>query len=166
MEDGSVDLVEEAAKTLTQEMAKGSWTMVQGWITRVFKGNETKKKKALEELEESRRELTADGEDALSAQEVERNWKTQLRRLLREDPAAAAELRALLDEVAPERGTQNVTNIARDVHGVLIQGGTVSGGIHQHEARYEGDHIDMRDIKAEGDVIGTQHNYGDRRRES
>jgi hypothetical protein len=51
MEDGSVDLVEEAAKTLTQEMAKGSWTMVQGWITRVFKGDETKKQKALEELE-------------------------------------------------------------------------------------------------------------------
>ncbi|GAA1465650.1 hypothetical protein GCM10009603_47100 [Nocardiopsis exhalans] len=164
MEDGSVDLVEEAAKTLTQEMAKGSWTVVRGWITQVFQGNEVKKQKALEELEESRRELTADGGDALSAEEVERNWKTRLRRLLREDPGAAAELRAILDEVAPERGARNVTNIARDVHGILIQGGNIHGGVHQHETKYEGDHIDMRGIKAKGDVIGTQHDYGDGRR--
>jgi hypothetical protein len=163
MEDGSVDLVEEAAKTLTQEMAKGSWTMIRGWITQVFKGNEVKKQKALEELEESRRELTAEGEDALPADEVEQNWKIQLRRLLREDPEAVAELRAILDEVASERGTRNVTNIAHDVRGILIQG-TVGGGIHQHETTYEGDHIDMRGTKAKGDVIGTQHNHGDRRR--
>lgn len=160
-----MELFEEGAKVLTQEMVKGGWTVVQSWIIRVFKGDEAKKQKALGELEESRRELAAAGE-SVSAEDVEQNWKTQLRRLLREDPAAAAELRTILDEVAPERGAQNVTNIAHDVHGTLIQAGTIHGGVHQRETRYGGDHIDMRDIKARGDVIGTRHNYGDGRRES
>ncbi len=149
-----MELFEEGAKVLTQEMAKGGWTVVQAWITRVFRGAEAKEK-ALGELEESRKDLAG---DAVSAEEVEQNWRTQLRRLLREDPEAAAELRALLDEVAP-RGAGNVTNIARDVHGTLIQ----AGAVHQQETRYGGDHIDMRGIEAEGGVIGTQHNHGDRR---
>lgn len=165
MEGGTVELIEEGAKVLTQEMVKGGWTVVQGWITRVFKGDETKKQKALDELEESRKELAASSGDSVSVEDVQEAWKVQLRRLLREDPQAAAELRALLDEVAPS-GSGNVTNIARDVHGTLIQAGTVHGGIHQNETSYGGDHIDMRDIKAKGDVIGTQHNYGDRRRKS
>lgn len=33
-------------------------------------------------------------------------WRLRLRRLLSEDPAAAAELRALLDEVAPGRASK------------------------------------------------------------
>jgi hypothetical protein len=151
-----VELVEEGAKVLTQEMAKGGWTVVQGWISTVFKGGAAKKK-ALDELEETRRDLD---EDAVSVEEVEQGWKLQLRRLLREDPGAAAELRALLDEVAP-RGTGNVTNIARDVHGTLIQAGTVN----QWETRDEGDRIDMRGVGAEGGVIGGQHDCGDRRSE-
>lgn len=153
-----MELFEEGAKVLTQEMVKGGWTVVQGWITRIFKSDETKRK-ALGELEESRKDLAG---DAVSAEEVEQSWKIQLRRLLREDPQAAAELRALLDEVAPQGGG-NVTNIARDVHGgTLIQAGTVN----QQETRYEGDHIDMGGVQAKGDVIGAQHNYGDRRRKS
>lgn len=158
-----MELFEEGAKILTQEMVKGGWTVVRGWITRVFKGDEAKKQRALGELEESRRELAGAGE-SVSAEDVEQNWKTQLRRLLREDPEAAAELRTILDEIAPERGIQNNTNIG-DVHGTLIQG-TVNGGVHQHETNYEGDHIDMRGIKAEGDVIGIRNNHGDGRRQS
>ncbi|MGW5878132.1 hypothetical protein ACWFMI_16465 [Nocardiopsis terrae] len=166
MEGDAVELFEEGARVLTQEMVKGSWTMVQGWITQMFQGDEAKKQKALAELEESRRELDEDDGEAVSAEEMEQNWKTQLRRLLREDPEAAAELRAILDEVAPERGgTQIITNTARDVHGTLIQAGTV-GGVEHHETRYGGDHIDMRGVEAEGDVIGTQHNHGDRPRKS
>ena len=165
MEGDAVELFEEGAKVLTQEMVKGGWTVVQSWITRVFRGDEAKKQKALDELEESRQELTEAGE-SVSAEDVEQNWKTQLRRLLREDPEAAAELRAILDEVAPERGAQSVTNIAHDVHGTLIQAGSIHGGVHQSETRYGGDHIDMRDVKAKGDVVGTQHDHGDGRRKS
>ena len=155
-----MELFEEGAKVLTQEMVKGGWTVVQGWLTRIFKGDEAKTRKALGELEETREEWGEGSGRAVSVEEVEQNWKTQLRRLLREDRKAADELRALLDEVAPRGAGDVTTNIARDVHGMLIQAGRV-GGVH----RYEGDHIDMRGVQAEGDVIGTQHNHGDRRRE-
>ncbi|PWV55084.1 hypothetical protein [Nocardiopsis sp. L17-MgMaSL7] len=161
-----MELFEEGAKVLTQEMVKGGWTVVQGWITRVFKGDEAKRRRALDEVAETRRELDAGGGETVSAEEVEQTWRTQLRRLLREDPAAAAELRELLDEVAPS-AAGGVTNIARDVHGgVLIQAGTIHGGVHRDETRYDGDHVDMSGNRAGRDVIGTQNNHGDRRGES
>ncbi|MFE1166508.1 hypothetical protein [Nocardiopsis sp. NPDC058789] len=159
-----MELFEEGARVLTQEMVRGGWTVVQGWVTRVFGGDETKRHRALEEVAETRRELDAGDGGAVSAEEVEQSWRTQLRRLLREDPAAAAELRALLDEVAPS-GTGNVTNTARDVHGVLIQAGTIHGGVHRNETRYDGDHVEMRGNRAGRDVIGIQNNHGDRRSE-
>lgn len=160
-----MELFEEGAKALTQEMVRGGWTVVQGWITRVFGGDETKRNRALEELAETRRELEAGDGDAVSAEEVEQSWRTQLRRLLRADPAAAAELRGLLDEVAPS-GSGNVTNTAHGVYGgVLIQAGTIHGGVHRNETRHDGDHVEMRGNTAGRDVIGTQNNHGTHRRE-
>lgn len=156
-----MELLEEGAQVLTQEMVKGGWSVVQGWIVRIFQGNETKRKRALGEVEESRREL--EGSSPISAQEVEQAWRVQLRRLLREDPGAQAELRALVEEVAGQGGG-GTTNIAGDVHGTLIQAGIIKGGVHQSENRYEGDHIDMRGSKAEGDVTGVRYNDGTRPR--
>ncbi|MFE0224908.1 hypothetical protein ACFW0U_29405, partial [Streptomyces albidoflavus] len=47
-------------------------------------------------------------------------WQLRLRRLLRADPGAAAELRALLDEIAP----------AEPAAGGVVINNTVSGGTH------------------------------------
>ncbi len=125
VEVDAVELFEEGAKVLTQEMVKGGWTVVRGWISRVFEGDEAKRGRALAELEESREELS---EDPTLASEVEEAWKVRLRRLLREDAGAAEELRALLDEVAPARsGGTTVINTARDVreNAILIQAGNI-----------------------------------------
>ncbi|AFR08121.1 MULTISPECIES: hypothetical protein [Nocardiopsis] len=125
VEVDAVELFEEGAKVLTQEMVKGGWTVVRGWLARVFEGDEAKRGRALAELEESREELS---EDPTLVSEVEEAWKVRLRRLLREDAGAAEELRALLDEVAPrESGGTTVINTARDVRGnaILIQAGSI-----------------------------------------
>ena len=159
VEDDAVELFEEGARVLTQEMVKGGWTVVQAWITRLFKGDATKKQEALGELERSRTDLE---DDPTLLEDVQQEWKTRLRRLLREDPEAAAELRALLDEVAPQRGGDTIINTARDISGgFMIQAGHVHGGIHEHK----GDHIDMSGAQAQGDIIGTQYNDGARGRE-
>ncbi|MFE9246132.1 hypothetical protein [Nocardiopsis sp. NPDC006938] len=159
-----MELFEEGAKVLTQEMVKGGWTVVRGWVTRVFGGDGAKRDRALEELEQTRRDLLESGADAVPVEEVEQTWRTQLRRLLREDPEAAAELRALLDEVAPS-GSGNVTNIAGDVHGTLIQAGTIRGGVHRNVTGVDGDRVDPRGARSEPDVTGTRYPHGGGRSE-
>lgn len=156
VEADAVELFEEGARVLTQEMVKGGWTVVQAWVTRLFKGDADKKRQALGELERSRADLE---EDPALLEDVQQEWKTRLRRLLREDPEAAAQLRELLEEVAPQRGGDTTINTARDVSGFLIQAREVRG-VNQ----YGGDHIDVRGAQARGDVIGTQYNDGTRRR--
>ncbi|MEU3306161.1 hypothetical protein ACWGSK_03450 [Nocardiopsis sp. NPDC055551] len=160
VEDDAVELFEEGAKVLTQEMVKGGWTVVQAWVTRLFKGDAAKKQEALSELERSRADLE---EDPTLLEDMQQEWKTRLRRLLREDPQAATELRALLDEVAPQRGGDTIVNTARDIGGgsFVIQAGHVHGGMHE----YKGDHVDMSGARAQGDIIGTQYNDGSRDRE-
>lgn len=160
VEDDAVELFEEGAKVLTQEMVKGGWTVVQAWVTRLFKGDATKRQEALGELERSRADLE---DDPTLLDDVQQEWKTRLRRLLREDPRAATELRALLDEVAPQRGGDTIINTARDISGggFVIQAREVRGGVH----KYDGDHIDVHGSQAQGDIIGTRYNDGTRRRE-
>lgn len=155
VEDDAVELFEEGAKVLTQEMVKGGWTVVQAWVTRLFKGDVDRKQEVLGELERSRADLE---EDPTLLEEVQQEWKTRLRRLLREDPQAATELRALLDEVAPRRGGDTIVNTARDIGGgsFVIQAGHVHGGMHE----YKGDHVDMSGARAQGDIIGTRYDDG------
>lgn len=153
-----MELFEEGAKVLTQEMIKGGWSVVQAWVTRLFKGDATRKQEALGELERSRTDLE---DDPTLLDDVQQEWKTRLRRLLREDPEAAGELRALLDEVAPQRGGDTTINTAQDIGSgsFVIQAGQIHGGVHE----YRGDHIDMSGAQAQGDIIGTQYNDGTRR---
>ncbi|MFJ4411757.1 hypothetical protein [Streptomyces sp. NPDC088910] len=95
---------------------------------------------ALDELQLSRAELTAarDSGDADAAADIEAGWRTRLRRVLRDDPAAAAELRLLLEELAPAPGRGSVSVVNNTVndgvfHAPVIQGRdirstTVHGG--------------------------------------
>ena len=84
------------------------------------------------ELETSRAELVAaqDAGDADAAADVQASWRARLRRALRDDPAAAAELRSLLAELGPgpAAGTAAVRNsVHGSVHGVVVQGHTFGG---------------------------------------
>ncbi|MGP4042854.1 hypothetical protein [Streptomyces sp. 2A115] len=84
------------------------------------------------ELEESRADLVAarDAEDEEAAADVQASWRTRLRRTLRDDPEAAAELRALLDELtqpsaASAPGTVHNTISGGVRHGTAVQAHTV-----------------------------------------
>nr|WP_157166762.1 hypothetical protein [Streptomyces typhae] len=85
------------------------------------------------ELDEAREELVAarDAEDADAAADVQAEWRNRLRRTLRADPEAAAELRALLAELTPADGSEGSGGVVHNSisggvqHGNVIQAHTV-----------------------------------------
>ncbi|MFE0381053.1 hypothetical protein ACFW1M_37075 [Streptomyces inhibens] len=138
MEAELVALATAGATTLVQQMATDGWAAVRGRMAAFLaRRRGTADEEALEdELEVSRADLVAAQEE--SDQEgvagVTTAWRLRLQRLLREDPAAVAELRALLDEVAPERDRQTVREVHNTIsggvqHGPVIQAGVVSGNV-------------------------------------
>ena len=123
MEAELLTLATSGATTMVGLMVSESWTQARGRIAAFF-GRDGSSSDVIEaELETARRELATGREegDELAAADIEAQWRTRLRRVLRTDPVAAAELRALLDELAPlvEEGR------AGAVHN------TISGGV-QH----------------------------------
>ncbi|MFD1657429.1 hypothetical protein ACFSL4_04060 [Streptomyces caeni] len=85
------------------------------------------------ELERSRSVLVAAREagDAGTASSVQDEWRSRLRRTLRNDPQAVAELRSLLDELAPGRdtgagGTVHSIISGGEQHGTVVQAHTVA----------------------------------------
>ncbi|GHC64584.1 hypothetical protein [Streptomyces flavofungini] len=85
------------------------------------------------ELDEAREELVAarDADDADTAADVQAEWRNRMRRALRDDPEAAAELRVLLDELTPDGGEEGRGGVVRNSisggvqHGNVIQAHTV-----------------------------------------
>lgn len=84
------------------------------------------------ELETSHGELAVAMEtgDEQTASDVEAEWRTRLRRTLVANPAAASELRALLDELAPDQSDQQGAVVHNMIsggvqHGPVIQVGNV-----------------------------------------
>ncbi|MCK7622014.1 hypothetical protein MUU72_02540 [Streptomyces sp. RS10V-4] len=139
METELVTLATAGATTLVQQMATEGWAVVRRRVAALL----ARRRDAGDEASVER-ELDAARDDVLSAREdgdeavpqgVAAVWGARLRRLLAEDPAAADELRALLDEVAPRRdqGTvrdiHNTINNHSEMHGVVIQAGFVSGPV-------------------------------------
>ncbi|MFG2288075.1 hypothetical protein ACGFOU_18675 [Streptomyces sp. NPDC048595] len=125
MEPELVALATAGATTLVQQMATDGWTAVRGRMAAFLaRRRGTADEEAVEgELEVSRADLVAarqDG-DQDGVDGVTTAWRLRLQRSLREDPAAAAELRALLDEVAPDRDDRTTVQNAYN---------TISGGVH------------------------------------
>ncbi|MFE6685377.1 hypothetical protein ACFVFQ_02760 [Streptomyces sp. NPDC057743] len=135
MEQELVALATAGATTLVQQMATEGWAAVRRRAAALLTRRRGDEEEAVErELEQARTDVIAAQEDGDEdvAQGVTVVWKARLRRLLAEDPEAAAELRALLDEVAP----QEQQGAVRDIHntfsggvanGPVIQVGVVSG---------------------------------------
>ena len=126
MEAELAALASSGATTLVGLMASDAWAQVSRRLAAFFgrSGDDG----AEEELRLSQEELLAasadDDEGAVA--DVEAVWRARMRQLLRADPSAAAELRALLDELAPAAAapevavTNSVTGGVQ--HGPVIQG--------------------------------------------
>ncbi|MEV5483165.1 MULTISPECIES: hypothetical protein [Streptomyces] len=136
MEPELAALAAAGATTLVQQMATDGWATVRRRMAAFLaRRRDTADEEVLAgELEVSRADLAAarEEDDESGAAGVTAFWQLRLRRLLSEDPAAAAELRALLDEVAPETERGGVREVHNTVsggvhHGPVIQAGIISG---------------------------------------
>ncbi|MFE9461837.1 hypothetical protein [Streptomyces californicus] len=120
MEAELTALAASGATTFVGLMATEAWSQVRGRLAR-FLGRGADDEVVDAELEESRAELAAaraeDDEEA--AADIEAAWRNRLRRTLRADPGAAGELRAILEELAPQQPAGPA---------VAINHNTISGG--------------------------------------
>ncbi len=130
MEAELVALASAGATALVQQMAGEAWEQVRGRVTAFFARRSGGDPEVIgEELDEARGELAAaaeSGDDDATAEArtgAHAEWKNRLRRALRNDPEAAAELRALLDEL--DQGSPTITRQTVETHN------TISGGV-QH----------------------------------
>ncbi|MFF0502158.1 hypothetical protein ACFYUH_00950 [Streptomyces fimicarius] len=129
MEAELTALAASGATTFVGLMATEAWTQVRGRVARLLaRGEDTEAVDA--ELEESRAELTAARADSdeETAADIEAEWRTRLRRALRANPEAAAQLRDLLDELAPLQPAGHTVSVTN-----TISGGTQHGPVFQGE---------------------------------
>lgn len=120
------------ATALVTQMVNDGWEQARDRVVAFFtRGRDGEGEVVQAELEESRAELVAarDADDQETAADVRDEWRLRLRRLLREDSSAAAELQALLDELRrPEdrpKGTVHNTISGGVQHGTVIQAHTI-----------------------------------------
>ncbi|MFE1800299.1 hypothetical protein ACFW9L_29605 [Streptomyces sp. NPDC059517] len=127
-------LAAAGATALVQQMVTDGWGNVRDRVVALC--SRGRDEAAVQgELEESRADLVAarDADDEEAAADVQASWRVRLRRTLRDDPEAAAELRAILDELSPQSTTPTTLNVHNTFsggvsHGVVVQGGTFGGG--------------------------------------
>jgi hypothetical protein len=126
-------LAASGATTLVGLMVSDAWAQARERVARFF-ARGADGSAAAGELQESQQELRSAREsgDAEAADDVEAEWRTRLRRLLRADPAAAEELRALLTELGPLANGGPAVVVHNTVsggvqHGPVVQGLNFSG---------------------------------------
>ncbi|MFD8966180.1 hypothetical protein ACFV0C_14460 [Streptomyces sp. NPDC059568] len=133
MEAELVALATAGATALVQQMATDGWTRVRDRVVGFFADRGSASPESIEaELETARAELTTaqqDG-DEQTADDLRAEWRNRLRRTLRADPEAAAELRALVDELTPTLPAQQVGDVHNTfsggtAHGTFIQAGKI-----------------------------------------
>ena len=124
-------LATAGATVLVQQMVTDGWGNVRDRVVALFSRGRDEEAVA-GELEESRADLVAarDAEDEDAAADVQASWRSRLRRTLRDDPEAVAELRALLDELAPASAPATPGAVHNTIsggvqHGPVIQAHTV-----------------------------------------
>jgi hypothetical protein len=138
-------LAASGATTVVGLMASDAWAQVRARLARFFArgGTEGAEEAAGADLERSRGELAEAlrARDADTEDDVRAEWRLRLRRMLQADPAAAAELRRLLAELAAEPpaagGTTYYTTNA--THGGVYHEAVIqAGSIHYHGVRPPG----------------------------
>ncbi|MGW1838030.1 hypothetical protein [Streptomyces sp. NPDC002067] len=128
-------LATAGATALVQQMATEGWTQVRGRFAAFLARRRGDDEEALrEELDASRDDLTAaqrDGDEDPAA-DVIATWRSQLRRLLREDPDAAEELAALEAEWRPAPDAVSVREVHNVMSGTVQQGTVIQAGVISH----------------------------------
>ncbi|MFJ6695574.1 hypothetical protein ACIQM4_05835 [Streptomyces sp. NPDC091272] len=131
MEAELMALAASGATTLVQQMAADSWAGARNRLVAFFARNRRGEEAAIEgELENSRRELAMAVEtgDEAAIADLEAEWRTQLKRILRANPAEAAQLRSVLDSLAPGWETRQVTNVHNAISGGVQLGPVIQAG--------------------------------------
>ncbi|WP_433453906.1 hypothetical protein ACQPXS_37550 [Streptomyces sp. CA-142005] len=124
------------ATTLVQLMAGDAWATVKGRVRALFGHDRPGQTRTTDaELEEVRAAVVvaANSDDRAALAEIESHCRARLLLLLREDPAAEAELRALLAAAGhlSEQGTTVHNTVSGgDIRGPVIQTGTIEGDLH------------------------------------
>ncbi|KIZ18337.1 hypothetical protein [Streptomyces natalensis] len=126
-----VTLATAGATTLVQQMTTQGWETVRRRVAALLarRRGGADEEAAERELEDWRADLMAaleEGDEATRA-DATAHWRHQLRRLLRDDPEAAAELRALLGELPAVEVRNSISGGVQ--YGTVIQTGTISGGL-------------------------------------
>ncbi|MEV6590505.1 hypothetical protein [Streptomyces acidicola] len=132
MEAELTSLAVAGATALVTQMVTDGWEQARDRIVTFFTQRRDGEGEVVQaELEESRAELVAarDADDEETAADVHDEWRLRLRRVLRADPSAAAELQALMNELRPPddvpKGTVHNTVSGGVQHGTVIQAHTI-----------------------------------------
>ncbi|MFB7909019.1 hypothetical protein ACFC1T_21550 [Kitasatospora sp. NPDC056076] len=121
-------MVTSGASSLAGLMATAAWQQVSSRVSRMF-GRGTEDEATSTELEVIRAEVLEAGDDEESLADQTAVLRTRLRRLFREHPEAAGELREILAEFTPQQepGSTYVYNtISGGNNGDVIQAGTIN----------------------------------------
>ncbi|MFD5563109.1 MULTISPECIES: hypothetical protein [Kitasatospora] len=126
------ELAASGATALVGAVATDLWGQVRDRVGRLLtRGRESRVEAARIELAYAE-VLDAEENGRPEIREtVRQDWEHRLLTVLREDPTAVAELRALLDEIAPQGDGRRVevttihNEISGDVHGIALQIGRV-----------------------------------------
>lgn len=127
-------LATAGATTLVQQMATDGWNRVRERAVAFFAARGSASPESVgSDLDTARSDLVAalqEGDEA-TADDLRAEWRVRLRRVLRADPEAAAELRALLAEVRGEAPAQQVRDVHNTIsggtyHATVIQAGNIS----------------------------------------
>ncbi|MFE2377151.1 hypothetical protein [Streptomyces sp. NPDC059398] len=122
-------LVTAGATTLVQQMATDAWSRTRDRVAAFLaRRGGTDATAVAAELDAVRAELAAarrEGDEEAAA-DVQGEWRMRMRRALLADPDAAAELRALLDELAPPAPGSVRNSISGGTqHGTVVQAGNI-----------------------------------------
>ncbi|MFI9583065.1 hypothetical protein ACIHCQ_14740 [Streptomyces sp. NPDC052236] len=136
MEAELVALAAAGATTLVQQMVTDTWTAARDRLASILSHGSTPPEAIGADLDAARAELVAAQQsgDETTTDDLQAEWRSRLRRALQADPEAAAELRALLEELTPSPPASRTVNVTNTIsggtqHGPVIQTGTI-GSIH------------------------------------
>lgn len=131
MEAELMALAAAGATALVQQMAVDSWTQARDRMVSFFSRRGGGREDAIAgELEASRGELASAMEagDEQTVLDVEAEWRTRLRRALLSNPAAAAELRSIIDELPVTGNGQQAADVHNTISGGVQRGPVIQAG--------------------------------------
>lgn len=134
LEQALASLALSGATAVVAAMATDAWQTARTGAVRLLGRGEPPRQTVVETQLDADAALVVTGPDSDSArQELIPVWTRRLSAFLRENPTAAGELQALLDEIRPTlppTGQHWVQNVTAHGHGTAL--GTMGGDIHYH----------------------------------